>query len=143
MDLPPAPGPGPYDITLATPSFYLLATVLAIFIGMLWALAYLYPTRKRGFEGFLEAAGIDLAFLVFGVLLVVALAIHDPNGNRTAVALYRVVLTGYWLAFAIPVVTVGSSVHSRTRGSIPWLLPSLGVAAFLFAGTFAYYYSFP
>ena len=143
MGWPASPGPGPYVLSLGNPGFYLLATGLAVFVGMLLALAYRYPRRKRGFEGFVEAAGIDLAFLLFGVLLVVGLALHDPEGNRTALALYRVVLSGYWLAVAIPVVTVGSTVHARTRGGIPWLYPSLGLAVLWFVGLFALFYTFP
>jgi hypothetical protein len=85
---------------------------------MLFLLHYYYPKRKRGLEGYLDAAGVSLAFLVFGVIPVVALATRDPHGNGTAYALYETVLTGYWLAFAIPVVTVGSSGQARSRGAI-------------------------
>ncbi|MGI0132417.1 MAG: hypothetical protein ACREDK_04925 [Thermoplasmata archaeon] len=143
MGWPPSPGPGPYTITLVDPAFILLVTVLGVFVAMLWVLAYGYPRRKRGLEGYLEAAGVDLTFLVAGTLLVIGLALHDPNGNRTSLALYRVVLSGYWLAFSIPIVTVGSSVHSRTRGGIPWLYPSIVVAALLFVVFFAYFYGVP
>src|ERR1700730_15906114 len=97
MGWPTTPGHGPYEITLSNPAFYLLATVLAVFVAMLLVLRRLYPNRKRGMEGYLEAAGIDLAFLVFAVVLVVALAWKDPSGNRSSFALYRVILGGYWL----------------------------------------------
>lgn len=143
MDLPPWPGPGPYALTLATPAFYLLAAVLAVFVGMLVLLIRWHPRGRRGIEGFLEAAGVDLGFLVFAVGLVVAVTMRDPHGNRTAAALYEVVLGGVWLTFAIPVVTVGSAVHHRSRGGIAWLVPSVAVALLLFLACFAYYYGHP
>lgn len=107
---------------------------------MLFVLRAVHPNRKRGLEGYFEAAGVSLGFLVFSVALVVALAVHDPDGNRTSFALFETVLTGYWLALAIPIVTVGSSVEARSRGAIRWVLPSIGVAALLFGGFFGYYY---
>jgi hypothetical protein len=140
MAIPP-PGPGPHDLTLSTPAFYLLATTLALFVVMLFLLRHFYPQRKRGLEGYLDAAGVSLAFLVFGVILVVLLASRDPRGNGTAYALYQTILTGYWLAFAIPVVTVGSSVQARSRGAIGWLVPSIVIAVAMFFGIFAYYYA--
>ncbi|HYB78210.1 MAG TPA: hypothetical protein VEG66_00405 [Thermoplasmata archaeon] len=135
------PGPGPHGLPLATPGFYLLAATLGLFVVMLLLLRHFYPGRKRGLEGYIDAAGVSLAFLAFGVFLVVALATRDPHGNGTAYALYETVLTGYWLAFAIPVVTVGSSVQARSRGSIRWLLPSVVVATAMFFAIFAYYAS--
>lgn len=84
---------------------------------------------------------MSLGFLVFGVILVVLLATQDPQGNGTAYALSETILTGYWLAFAIPVVTVGSSVQARSRGTIHWLLPSMLIAIAMFFGIFTYYYS--
>ena len=143
MGLPAAPGPGSFDLPLATPSFYVLVGLLFVFVAMLWALRRMYPGRKRGLEGYFEAAGIDLAFLIVGVSVVAALAIHDPHGNRTSFALYRVVLGGLWLTFAIPVVTVGSSVQSRSRGKIPWLVPAVIVAVAMFGVLFAYYFAYP
>jgi hypothetical protein len=137
------PGPGRIPLSLATPSFYLLMASLGLFILMLLVLHAYYPNRRRGFEGYLEAAGVSLAFLVFGVLLVVTLAVRYPEGNPTSYALYQTVLTGYWLAFAIPVVTVGSSVQARSRGSIRWLVPSVLVAVAMFFALFAYYYARP
>ena len=133
------PGPGPHELSLATPAFYVLSATLALFVAMLFLLWHSYPQRKRGLEGYLDAAGVSLAFLVFGVILVVALADRDPHGNGTAYALYETILTGYWLAFAIPVVTVGSSVQARSRGAIRWLLPSVLIAIAMFFGIFAYY----
>lgn len=143
MALPPPPGPGPYALPLATPAFFLLVGLLAVFALMYVLLRRRYPRRRRGVEGYFEAAGVDLAFLTFSAGLVLYLNWHDPEGNRTALALYRAVLTGYWLTFAIPIVTVGSSVDSRSRGGVPWLVPSLLVAAALFALAFAYYYAHP
>jgi hypothetical protein len=140
MSLPP-PGPGPHNLPLATPGFYLLTTTLALFVVMLLVLRYYYPNRRRGLEGYLDAAGVSLAFLICGVLLVVLLAVRDPRGNVTAYALYETVLTGYWLAFAIPVVTVGSSVQARSRGSIRWLIPAFVIAVAMFFAVFAYYYT--
>lgn len=108
---------------------------------MLFVLRRYYPNRKRGFEGYLEAAGVSLAFLVFAVGLVVGLVVRDPQANLTSFALYQTVLSGYWLAFAIPVVTVGSSVQARSRGAIRWLVPAVVVAAMMFFVLFAYYYA--
>jgi hypothetical protein len=139
MGWPPDPGHGPYALALDTTAFYVLAASLFVFVGMLWLLHSRYPGRKRGLEGYLEAAGITLVFLSFGFALVIALAMHDPHGNRTSFALYQVVLSGYWFSFAVPVVTVGSSVESRSRGRIPWLLPSILVATGMFGVLFAYY----
>ncbi len=128
-------------LTLATPAFYVLVGTLVLFLGMLIALGIYHPNRKRGLEGFLDAAGVSLAFLTFAVLLVVLLVTRDPQANSTSQALYETILTGYWLAFAIPVVTVGSSVQARSRGSIRWLLPSIGLSVLMFFGVFAYYYT--
>ncbi|MFI5418765.1 MAG: hypothetical protein ACHQ2Y_07730 [Candidatus Lutacidiplasmatales archaeon] len=141
MSFPPSPGPGTYVLTLDTAPFFILVGLLAVFAAMLWLLRNQYPGRRRGLDGYLEAAGVDLAFLAFAVVLVVSLCQSYPHGNRTSFALYRVVLDGYWLTFAIPVVAVGSSVHSRSRGGIPWLVPSVAAALLLFVALFAYYYS--
>ncbi len=108
---------------------------------MLFVLRAAHPQRKRGLEGYLEAAGVSLAFLVLSVALVLALVAHDPHGNRTAYALFETILAGYWLALAIPIVTVGSSVQARSRGAIRWLLPSILVTALLFGALFGYYYA--
>ncbi|MFI5413074.1 MAG: hypothetical protein ACHQ0I_00580 [Candidatus Lutacidiplasmatales archaeon] len=135
------PGPGPHDLTLATPGFYLLGATLGLFVLMLYLLRRSHPNRKRGLEGYLDAAGVSLGFLIFGVVLVVVLVVQDPHGNGTAYALYETILTGYWLAFAIPVVTVGSSVQARSRGAIRWMIPSMAIALAMFLGIFAYFYS--
>lgn len=140
MSLEP-PGPGTIPLPLDTPAFYVLLATLGLFVVMLLVLRAYYPNRQRGFEGYLEAAGVSLAFLGFGVLLVVAIAMHDPNGNRTSYACYETILAGYWLAFAIPVVTVGSSIQVRSRGAIRWLAPSVAVAVAMFFALFAYYYT--
>jgi len=137
----PQPGPGIHELSLSTPAFYLLAASLALFVVMLLLLRHFYPTRKRGLEGYLDAAGVSLAFLAFGVILVVLLATRDPKGNGTAYALFETILSGYWLAFAIPVVTVGSSVQARSRGAIRWLVPSVLIAITMFFAIFAYYYA--
>lgn len=139
---PSPPGPGPFALPLATPSFYVLVATLGLFVGMLFVLHRYYPNRKRGFEGYFEAAGVSLAFLVFAVVLVVLLAVHDPQANRTSYALYETILSGYWLAFAIPVVTVGSSVQGRSRGAIRWVVPSIVVAVSMFFVLFGYYYAY-
>jgi hypothetical protein len=139
MSLAP-PGTGPYDLSLATPGFYVLVATLALFVLMLILLRR--STRgKRAFEGYLDAAGVSLGFLVFAVALVVTLSAQEPQGNRTAYALFATVLTGYWLAFAIPVVTVASSVQARSRGALQWLLPAVGVAILMFFALFGYYYA--
>lgn len=140
---PPAPGPGPFDLTLDTAGFGLLLLSLGLFVLMFFVLRNYHPNRKRGLEGYLEAASVSLVFLVFAVVLVIAVAMHDPHGNKTSYALYATVLTGYWLAFAIPVVTVASSIQARSRGAIPWLLPSVLVAGLMFFGIFGYYYLVP
>ncbi len=137
---PPWPGPGPYALPVETWAFAVLVAGLVLLVVLFLVLRFRHPRGRRGVEGFLEAAGVDLAFLVFSVLLVLALHGAFAYGNRTAFALYRTVLDGYWLTFAIPVVTVGSSVHSRTRGGIPWLVPSVVAAAVMFAGLFSYYF---
>lgn len=133
------PGTGSHVLSLSTVSFYLLAATLGLFVLMLLLLRHLHPNRKRGLEGYFDAAGASLAFLVFGVVLVVVLVMRYPHGNGTAFALYETILTGYWLAFAIPVVTVGSSVQARSRGSIQWLVPSIVIAVAMFFGIFVYY----
>src|SRR5580658_4269634 len=125
MSLPPWPGAGRYPVTLHTPAFYLLVAIIVVFAIMYAVLCLQYPRRKRGLEGFREAATISLGFLAFSVVLVITLAMKDPAGNLSAYALDQVVLQGYWLTFSVPVVTVGSSVHTRTRGGIPWLVPSI------------------
>jgi hypothetical protein len=135
------PGPGVHPLSLSTPGFYLLSATLGLFVVMLILLRHSYPNRKRGLEGYLDAAGVSLAFLVFGVILVVMLSTRFPNGNVTSFALYETVLTGYWLAFSIPVVTVGSSVQARSRGAIRWLVPSMLISVAMFFAIFAYYYS--
>jgi hypothetical protein len=140
---PPSPGTGPYPLPLAAPAFYVLVLLLAAFLAMLWFLHRFYPQRKRALQGFFEAAGIDLAFLILGVVVVVGVAAHDPSGNRTSRALYDVVLSGYWLTFSIPVVTVGSSVEARSRGSAAWMLPSLLACGVLFLVLFGYYFGHP
>ena len=140
MGLPPSPGPGPFELSLAVTPFYVLLSLIGLFVVMLLLLRGSHPRARRAFEGYKEAAGVDLAFLLFAVVLVVALVATDPRANRTAYALYEVIMTGYWLAFALPIVTVGSSVHSRSRGTIPWLAPAVAVAGLLFAVFFAAYY---
>lgn len=139
MGWPPAPGPGPYPLALNTPTFAVLVALLALFIGMLVLLRQSHPRARRAFDGYVEASAVDIGFLAFALVLVIALVLYDPRGNLTSYALYEVVLRGYWLAFAIPIVTVGSSVHSRSRGAIPWLWPSIGVAMLLFAIFFVAY----
>jgi hypothetical protein len=143
MGWPASPGDGPYPVSLDVGAFFLLVALLALFVVLLWWVHQQYPRRKRVLEGFFEAAGVDLAFLAFGVVLVVGLAVHDPSGNRTSAALYRVVVSGYWLTFAIPVVTVGSSVESRSRGAAAWLIPSLIACGVLFFVLFGYFYGHP
>jgi hypothetical protein len=134
------PGPGATPLPLDTPAFYALVATLGLFVVMLLVLRAYHPDRKRGLEGYLEAAGVSLAFLVFAVMLVVAVAWRDPSGNRTSYAGYETILTGYWLAFAIPVVTVGSSIQARSRGAIRWLVPSVLIAVAMFFALFGFYY---
>ncbi len=138
MTLPP-PGPGPFTISLDTTAFFLLVAVLLLLLLMLWYLWVAYPHRKRGLEGYLDAVGIDIGFALLGIGIVTGLFFYDPSGDLTSYALYRTILSGYWLAFAIPIVTVGSSVQARSRGSIRWLLPSIVIDALLFLAIFGYY----
>jgi hypothetical protein len=140
MPAPTWPGPGHHPIGLANPSFYLLVAIIVVFAAMFAFLWVRYPRRKRALEGFREAAGITLAFLLGSVVLVVVLAMRDPMGNQSAWALDQVILDGYWLTFSVPVVTVGSSVHTRTRGGIPWLVPSILLTGVLFLGLFVFYF---
>jgi hypothetical protein len=121
----------PYPIELASPNFYLLVGVLGLFLVMFFLLRSRTRSR-RALEAYLEATGISLIFLVGSVLALLYMAYRYPSGNHSAYAVSQVILQGYWLTIAIPVVTVGSSVHSKTRGATPWLWPSLGVAALLF-----------
>jgi hypothetical protein len=141
MGWPAEPGPGRYALSLNIPAFYILIGLLVVFVAMLYLLSARPAGHRRALQGYLEAAGIDLVFLVFSVALVVALAVHDPSGNRTSRALFDVVLGGVWLTFAIPIVTVGSSVHHRSHGGVPWLIPSVLVAIGLFGVVFAVYYA--
>lgn len=134
------PGPGPIALDLADPSFFVLVGALGAFVLMWFVLRAAHPNRKRGLEGYLEAAGVSLVFLVLAVALVVYLAATDPHGNRTSFALFETVLSGYWLAVSLPVVTVGSSVQARSRGVIRWFWPSVGASAVLFVALFAFYY---
>jgi hypothetical protein len=140
LGAPAWPGPGRYPLPLATWAFAILIAVVGILVLMYLLLRFRHPQGRRWVEGYLEAAGVDLAFLLASVLVVVWLHLEDPLGNRSAFALYQTILSGYWLTFAIPIVTVGSSVHSRTRGGVPWRIPSVAVAVAIFAAVFAYYY---
>lgn len=137
---PAWPGPGRYPLPLETWGFAILLSVLGLLILMYLVLRFRHPQGRRWVEGYMSAAGVDLAFLLAGVLMVVWLHLKDPLGNRSALAIYRTILDGYWLTFAIPIVTVGSSVHSSTRGGVPWRIPSIVVAAAIFFAIFAYYY---
>lgn len=138
-----APGPGGFPLDLVGPSFYVLVGTLVAFVVMWVALKTWHPRRRRGLEGYREAAGVSLAYLVVSVGLVVALAVDFPSANRTAFALFRTILSGYWLAGALPIVTVGSSVQTRSRRAIPWFLPSIGASLILFLALFSYYYLAP
>lgn len=124
-------GTSGYPISLDTISFYVLLGVLALFVAMYLALRANTRSR-RALQGFREAIFVDAAFLLFSVLLVLYLAVAYPSGNHVAWAVSQVVLNGLWLTFAIPVVTVGFSVHSHTRGEVAWMVPSILFAAGLF-----------
>jgi hypothetical protein len=52
---------------------------------------------------------------VASVLALVCLRFHDPWGDRLPLLIYGTILDSFWLPFAFPIDTVGSSVHSRTR----------------------------
>jgi len=133
------PGPGTNPLPLATPGFFVLVGTLALFVVL--ALALRLRTRgRRAFEGYLDAAGVSLGFLASSVALVTLLALRYPDGNRAALALYTTVLTGYWLAFAIPLVSVGASVQARSRGAIRWVAPAIAAAIAGFVLIAGYYY---
>ncbi len=138
--MPPATA-GVYTLSLSTPGFYVLVATLGLFVLMLVLLRTSYPTRKRAFAGYFDAAGVSLAFLGFSVGVVVLLAVRDPHADRAGFALYETILTGYWLAFAIPVVTVASSVEARSRGAIRWLWPSVGLVLLAFFAFWGYYFA--
>jgi hypothetical protein len=140
MGAPAWPGPGRYPLPLGTWAFAILLSVLGLLVLMYLVLRFRHPQGQRWVEGYMSAAGVDLAFLFAAVLTVVWLHLKDPLGNRSALAIYQTILDGYWLTFAIPIVTVGSSVHSSTRGGVPWRVPSIVVAAAIFFAIFAYYY---
>jgi hypothetical protein len=138
--LPAWPGPGSYPLPLATWGFGILVGVLVLLVVMYLALRLLHPAGRRWVQGYLDAAGVTLGFLLVAVVLVAAVYLGDPQGNRSSLAIYETVLQGYWLALAVPIVTVGSSVHSRTRGGVPWRIPSVVAAVVIFFVFFAYYY---
>lgn len=133
------PGAGTIPLDIVSSSFFLLLGTLVAFVLMWFVLRTAHPNRKRGLDGYLEAAGVSLAFLAVSVGLVVYLAVAYPHGNRTSFALFETVLSGYWLAVSLPIVTVGSSVQARSRGAIRWFVPALLVSAALFAALFVYY----
>jgi hypothetical protein len=139
-NFPSWPGPGGFQLTLASFAFGVLVSVLVLPALLYLALRWRHPKGKRWVQGYLEAAGVNLLFLLAAVLIVLGLYFGDPSGNRTSFAIYLTVLDGYWLAFAIPIVTVGTSVHSKTRGGVPWRLPSVVVSLAIFVVIFAYYY---
>jgi hypothetical protein len=140
LGAPAWPGPGRYPLPLGTWAFAILVAVLGPFLVMYVLLRIRHPSGRRWVQGYLDAAGVDIAFLVASVLALVWLRFHDPMGNRSSFAIYDTILSGSWLTFAIPIVTVGSSVHSRTRGGVPWRIPSIVLAVAIFAAVFAYYY---
>ncbi len=140
--LPALAGSGSsYVIDLDTANFALLVVGLVLFIGM-FVLLLSRTKSRRALRGFIDATGVSLAFLVFSLVTLLYLEDHYPSGNRAAWALAQVILQGYWLALAIPIVSVGSSVHSATRGTAAWLYPSVLVSAGLFLVLFYYYFSF-
>jgi len=132
MPYPPSSGSSAgYVISLDTVSFFILLAVLALFFAILIAIRA-RTSSKRALEGFIEATSVDIVFLAFSVLLVVYLAARYPSGNHLAYATAEVVLNGEWLTFAIPIVTVGNTVHVKTRGSVAWRGSSIAVAGLLF-----------
>ncbi len=144
MPLPPSNGAGPpqYAIQLDTPAFYILIAVLILFLLVLFALRA-RTASKRALDGFVEATGVDIAFIAFSILLVVYLALRFPDGNREAWTVAEVILGGYWLTFAIPIVTIGNTVHQKTRGAVAWRGSSIGVALVLFVVIFSLYWAYP
>lgn|GEM_PF-449135 len=132
MEWPPLPGPGAYPVPLDVLPFYVLVALFGLFVAMLVWLRRSHPRSRRAFEGYLEAARVDIGFLAVAIVGVALLHFAYPTTNRTGWAVYEAIMGGYWLAFAIPIVTVASSVQSRSRGTIPWRTPAIGLAFVLF-----------
>jgi hypothetical protein len=124
-----------YQIDLNTPAFGIIIAVLALFFLMFFYLK-LSTTSKRALAGFVEATEVDVAFLGSSVILLLYLAANYPSGNHVAWAISQVVLQGYWLTLAIPIVTVGNTVHGKTRGALAWRDSSIVLALILFAVLF-------
>jgi hypothetical protein len=124
-----------YQIQLDTPAFGIILAVLALFFLMFFYLK-LSTTSKRALAGFIEATEVDVAFLGASVILLLYLAANYPSGNHIAWAISQVILQGYWLALAIPIVTVGNTVHGKTRGALAWRDSSIVLALILFAVLF-------
>lgn len=129
----------PYLITLDNANFFILLAGLGLFVGMYLALRA-HTNSKRAFEGFREAVNVAVIFLVFAILFQVYLYLVYPSGSRVAWSVSQVLLEGVWLTFSVPVVTVGFTVHSRTRGKVAWAIPSLLFAVGLFV--VLYYWAF-
>lgn len=132
--------PTTYVINLATLDFALLLAALGLLIAMFFYLRMKTESRKA-LAGFIEATGVDIAFLAASVFIVIYLYFRFPSGNHLAWAVAQVILQGYWLTFAIPIVTVGNSVHVKTRGMVAWRGSSIGVALLLFLIFLYYYYT--
>jgi phosphatidylglycerophosphate synthase len=133
-----------YSINLLSPSswpaFALIIAVLLLFFVMYFYIRW-RTSSKRALEGFIEATEIDVAFLGISIVALLYLAANYPSGNHVAWAVSQVILRGYWLAFAIPIVTVGNTIHGRTRGTLPWRGPSIAIAVALFAVIYYLTYS--
>ena len=125
-----------YSINLLSPSswpaFALIIATLLLFFVMYFYVRW-RTSSKRALAGFVEATEIDVAFLGISIIVLLVLAENYPSGNPVAWAISQVILRGYWLAFSIPIVTVGNTIHGRTRGNLPWRGPSVAIALAMFA----------
>ncbi len=121
-----------YQIVLfPNTAFIILLAVLGLFLAMFFYLR-MQTASKRALQGFIEATSVDIIFILGSILLVLYLALRYPSGNFYAYWVTQVILNGVWLTFAIPIVTVGNSVHHTTRGALEWRGSSIGVAIALF-----------
>ncbi|MCL4325104.1 MAG: hypothetical protein M1144_06570 [Candidatus Thermoplasmatota archaeon] len=122
------------------PAFILLCSVLALFVGM-YVYMRMQTKSQRALAGFMEATSVDIVFLLVSVVLVVYLFYRFPTGNLVAASIAKVILDGYWLTFAIPIVTVGNSIHHSTRGALAWRDSSIGLSCLLFFVFFYFAYT--
>jgi hypothetical protein len=126
-----APGSSYQIVLWPNTAFLVLLAVLALFLGMFFYLR-MQTASKRALQGFIEATSVDIVFILGSILLILYLYARYPSGNFYAYWITQVILNGVWLTFAIPIVTVGNSVHHTTRGALEWRGSSIALALVLF-----------